>query len=319
MLNNVMPKSQMIASKAYEYNDDFAGGGYGYGGSRNEEEMLGYDFMLGNAGSMGGEELVIQEFQNFLKIPPLSLFNLSPNAETGEISFQANLRPYSQLFVVALDLTSVAQRTLDIPTRDAQVQKRDLSLQQSLPITSTHGYTESRTTTSHVRDEQVVVEDITSTEIQVIDDLKKVRSVLEELMRTNGHSQGVFKELGEVIEKWAKDSDLEEKSKVYYKNLCHELNFFLQQKDKAFFDRIVKPFLQCKLEKTFVDLYLLDRHKDLIAAYWYTPKGDTHTMERFNKLNGFEKCLLVDSLVKEGKKDDAKRLVEHIKLVKEAT
>ena len=42
MLNSIAPRSQMIAQKAYEY-DDYSGSGYG--GGRNEEEF-GYDMML---------------------------------------------------------------------------------------------------------------------------------------------------------------------------------------------------------------------------------------------------------------------------------
>lgn len=114
-----------------------------------------------------------------------------------------------------------------------------------------------------------------------------------------------------MLLKWSTlDSD-EEKCKTYYKNLCHELNVFLYMKDRAFFDKVVRQLIECKLEKTFVDLFLLARYEELVKKYW--------GLETMNKTNGFEKCLLVDALVKLGKKDDAKKLVDYIKLVKEST
>jgi hypothetical protein len=51
---------------------------------------------------------VIPELQNFLKNPPLTLFNLVPSSETGEVTFTANLKPFTQLYIVAIDLNSVA-------------------------------------------------------------------------------------------------------------------------------------------------------------------------------------------------------------------
>jgi len=50
---------------------------------------------------------MIPELQNFLKSPPLTLFNL-PISEGGVVSFKANLKPFSQLYVLAVDLNSVA-------------------------------------------------------------------------------------------------------------------------------------------------------------------------------------------------------------------
>ena len=105
------------------------------------------------------------------------------------------------------------------------------------------------------------IEDITSTEIQLIDDLKKVKGVLEELMKLRGtNHSGVFKELSGAILKWSR-LDIDKKNKEYYKNLCHEFNIFLYFKDKEYFNSIVKPFLQCKMEKTFIDYYLLEEYE----------------------------------------------------------
>lgn len=56
MLNNCMPMSQMIATKAYDMNncDDFIGDyGGGYGG---EQEDFGYDMLISRGGAGIPEE-----------------------------------------------------------------------------------------------------------------------------------------------------------------------------------------------------------------------------------------------------------------------
>jgi hypothetical protein len=256
---------------------------------------------------------VIPEFQNFLKNPPFTLFNLTPNPQTGEVTFQANLKAYNQIYIVALDLNSVAQRIIDLSYLEATA-KRDLSLAASLPISATSGFTESRTTTTLTTDESLTIEDITSTDIQFIDDLKKVRGVLDELFRTVSHSyhgSSIFKDLAPILLKWPSIGEIEEKCKTYYKNLCHELNVFLYMKDRSFFEAVVRPLIQSKLEKTFVDMYLIGQYKGLVEKYW--------GLERLSQINGFEKCLLVDALLKVGKKEAAKQLVEHLRIIKDST
>ena len=82
------------------------------------------------------------------------------------MSFTANLKPYTQLYILAIDLNSVAQRQVDIASAvNEATQKRDLSLAKSLPIDYRNGFTESRTTEEVTKDTVKVIEDITSTEI----------------------------------------------------------------------------------------------------------------------------------------------------------
>ncbi len=69
----------------------------------------------------------------------------------------------------------------------------------------------------------------------------------------------MYKSLSSLVFKWHSKS-LDEKCKVYYKSVCHELNFFLCKRDPEFFGAVIKPFLSCKMEKTFVDEYLLQNY-----------------------------------------------------------
>jgi len=62
--------------------------------------------------------------------------------------------------------------------------------------------------------------------------------------------------------RWPKLSK-EEKLKVYSENVSHEVNMFLKIKDPGFFKEFIRPFLHNKIEKTLVDLWLLDLTADL--------------------------------------------------------
>lgn len=93
MLNNYNPSSYMSDSYAY---------GGGFDGSE-----IGYDMLISQA-SGGSTEMKILELQNFLRTPPLALFNLVPQGDHGEVTFTANLKGYTQLYVLAIDQNSVA-------------------------------------------------------------------------------------------------------------------------------------------------------------------------------------------------------------------
>ncbi|KAF7724032.1 hypothetical protein EC973_001439 [Apophysomyces ossiformis] len=75
---------------------------------------------------------------------------------------------------------------------------------------------------------------------------------------------------------------LERKLELYEQTNCHELNLWLKQKDPTFFDNHVKPFIQCKIHKRFMDLYLLDED---VSAY-------ADSLSLFYSLNAAEKALL---------------------------
>jgi hypothetical protein len=92
LLNNYNPSS--YSSDPYAY-----GGGF--------DGDLGYDMLISQAGG-GSHDMKILELQNFLRTPPLALFNLVPQGDHGEVTLTANLKAYTQLYVLAIDQNSVA-------------------------------------------------------------------------------------------------------------------------------------------------------------------------------------------------------------------
>jgi len=101
--------------------------------------------------------------------------------------------------------------------------------------------------------DKFVIEDITSTDMQIVDSLEKVWLVQKELKRFNAEEQ----EFIDNMLKWPSLS-AEQKAKTYSDYTSHEFNLFLKLKDPGFFENAVRPFLTNKIEKTFVDYWLLD-------------------------------------------------------------
>lgn len=89
--------------------------------------------------------------------------------------------------------------------------------------------------------------------------------------------------------------------KTYSESYCNEFNVFLYFKDHSYFETVVKPFLSNKIEKTFIDFWLLS----------ITPKIlEWASIQKSYELNAFERCMLVKTLVAEGKVDRAKEIAE---------
>ncbi len=117
---------------------------------------------------------------------------------------------------------------------------------------------------------------MTSTELQIIDSIPKLFAIQKELRKCLGNdneqSNGydfckliwkdlflkfIFIKTGDFLTKW--DSfELAEKHKKYDKYACNELNIFLYFKDPAYFEDFVLKFISNKIEKSFVDHFLLE-------------------------------------------------------------
>lgn len=98
--------------------------------------------------------------------------------------------------------------------------------------------------------------------------------------------------------------DQARKIEIFDKETCHELNTFIKFKDPPFFDKIVAPFISNKIQKTVVDLCLLN----LPSALEYT------ALSKLESLNAFEKCLLVHTLLQKQQVEAAQSIVDALEL-----
>lgn len=126
----------------------------------------------------------------FLKTPPLQLLNIAPvkdeSGEEGIATFRfeiGQIGEFSQLNMIAIDRASVTQRVFDSKSL-SEIKKRD---QRYLQLADpSQGLCEQRETTKLASGQQTKIDDITSTEITLVDDLTKVCEILSEIRKVRG-------------------------------------------------------------------------------------------------------------------------------------
>ena len=84
----------------------------------------------------------------------------------------------------------------------------------------------------------------------------------------------------ECLTRWPVLKD-NEKERYYSDLACHELNLFLLVHDRRFFDRVVRPYLANKMQKQFMDDYVLDSDLSKYVQPW-----------KLAQLNAVERVLL---------------------------
>ncbi|KAG2180258.1 hypothetical protein INT43_004047 [Umbelopsis isabellina] len=112
-------------------------------------------------------------------------------------------------------------------------------------------------------------------EREVVDSFEKLFTLFETVSQSEELKSFNF------LMTWMK-LNYEEKLEIYNQHSCHELNFWLMHKDKPFFKDVVQVALKSKLQKTFLDLYMLESDITAFASDLY----------KFNQLNLVEKVLL---------------------------
>ncbi|MBE2287260.1 MAG: hypothetical protein IAE77_27650 [Prosthecobacter sp.] len=194
--------------------------------------------MKAQAGPQGGTNL------DFIASAAPVIYNLVSDKE-GVVRIERKMfgdRQHVQIY--AEDLQNASWRTLtlpEVPTKFAD-QRLARNLDPAKPFTQKKEITVLDTGKS------LTLTDILTSELETYETLSGVYSLLNTL---NPH----LAEFAFVLN-WPKLKD-DEKLAKYGEYACHELNLFLQHKDKPFFDKVVKPYLAHKKDKTFMDEYLL--------------------------------------------------------------
>ena len=183
--------------------------------------------------------------------------------------------------ILATGVKSTTQVIYDLDNTSEEVEKRNLSLSDALDHNKF--FNEMRNTDNILNEETYRIQDITSTEYIFVDCLDKVKKVSDDLCEIKGVS--IDKDLM-FLANWNTFSD-SEKNKKYSEFVCHEVNLFLYFKDLRYFVKVAKPFIASKMEKTFIDHWLLS---DFESILHYQEIG------HFDKLNTLEQSLLVFSV-----------------------
>ena len=170
------------------------------------------------------------------------------------------LHLYSTIQVVVTDHESTVTRC--VPLSNNVIESKDLRLYSKMEADKP--YSTMRETTTVLEGGVFKCDDFSRIELETIDNFGKLFRILKELGRLTGYSgdlEGDFNKFDWVVD-WPYLKE-EKKLSYYDKFVCHEVNLFLYFRDRKFFDKNVAKFVRNKLEKTFVDYFLLGCEKTM--------------------------------------------------------
>ncbi len=207
---------------------------------------------------------------DFLAASAPVLFNLIPD-ENGVVKIERKtLGDRQHVQVYAEDLENAVWRSFALP--EAATKFTDLRLARNLDPAKP--FTQRKEITVLEGGKALTLGDILTSEMETYDTLGGIHALLKTL---NGDAN--FAQFAWVLE-WPKLKDDEKRAK-YSEFACHELHLFLARKDPAFFDKVVRPYLASKKDRTFMDDFLLGADMMPYLEPW-----------RFGKLNAAERALL---------------------------
>ena len=182
---------------------------------------------------------------DFLAAQAGVLTNLAPD-QNGVIRIPRNLLGRHGLTqLVLVDPLTTVGVVVDLP--GSAVGSRDLRLAKSLDAATRP--TKQKRVTLLQAGQELVLEDASSSRLEVVDTIAKAHQMLGTLAPDGRWAEFAF------LTRWDKLKEAEKKE-LYSKHACHELALFIARKDLPFFEAVVKPHLAQKKEKTFLDRYL---------------------------------------------------------------
>lgn len=262
------------------------GGGTGgaFGGRRGGRRSLRRRYG-GGGGIFGGVSPNTFANLDFLPQAAVVLANLRADAAGVVRVPLAKLGSGQMIQVLAADDDDTVFATL---TRaETKLEPRGRQLAESLPLTE--HLSEQRRIEFVPAGGKAVVADAGTARAETYDSLASVYRLFAALSGDDDLAKFSF------LLEWPQLT-AEVKRAQYDKHACHELHFFLRQKDPAFFQAVVRPYLANKADKTFLDHWLLEADLSRYLDPW-----------AFQRLNIVERILLARRIA--GQSDSVRRHV----------
>ncbi|MFN7588113.1 MAG: hypothetical protein ACK5UQ_06345, partial [Planctomycetota bacterium] len=220
-----------------------AGGRYGgrAGGARRGAKAGAADGAGSGAGSLG-------EFANLDWLPRAAvvLANLTPDQD-GIVRVPANeLGDGHFVQVLALD----GDQAVAVQRVRAEQPLQPRSRQLPKALDQQQHFAEQKRIEFVAAGGTAKLEDARQAQVEVHDSLASVFRLFTTIAKDAELAKFAF------VLQWP-TLDAAQKQKLYDEHACHELHLFLFHKDAQFFASVVKPLLANKLDKTFVDHWLL--------------------------------------------------------------
>lgn len=249
------------------------GGGAGgkFGGRKNLKARGGSGSEQGGYGGGPAGEAGLEPSYEFLGGARTLAANLIPDKDGVVRVKRSQLGDGTFVHVVALDSGDRVSRSLALP--GTPLVARDRRLMTALDPTKHR--VEQRRIELVKAGETLKIDESSTEALQIYSTLGDVFAYF---LGRGGSDEGLAQ--FEFLTRWPK-LDAKEKRRLYSEHACHELHLFLLRKDAKFFDEVVKPYLANKLEKQFLDHWLLGED----VTRFLEPR-------RFEQLNVLERILL---------------------------
>lgn len=214
---------------------------------------------------------------DFLADAAAILHNLVPDKD-GVIKIgRDKIGPHAMIHVVVIDPVNTTVRTIAL----AEPPLRALDLRLRAGLDPQKHFTQQKQVSILKQGDSFVLDDAVSSRFEAYDSMQKLYSLYATLSKDPKLAEFAF------ILTWP-TLKAEEKRAQYSKYACHELNFFLKQRDPDFFQNVVRPFLANKKDKTFMDRWLLEDNLSEYMQPW-----------NFGRLSTVERILLAQRIPNE--------------------
>jgi len=227
-------------------------------------------------GRYGGSAATGAGFSNLDFLPSVSMVleNLVPNRK-GQIEIPKEaLGNGQQVHVVALNVDNAVYREIALARKKEDHRDR----RHARVLKPDAHFSEQKNISIAKAGNAFAVEDLRTSKVEVYDSLPKVFKLYSTLS-----GNATLAEFGFVLN-WP-EMEPEEQKELYTKYACHELNFFLYNKDPEFFKSVILPYLANKKDKTFLDHWLLGETLDRFLQPW-----------EYGRLNIVERALLAQRI-----------------------
>ncbi len=224
----------------------------------------------------------------FLPEPAVVLVNLEPDG-AGLVKIPvAKLGSGQLVHVVAIDGEDTVYASV---VRD---EKRLVARGRQLPraLDADRHFSEQRNIEFVAKGGSAVLDDVATAKAETYDSLASVYRLFATLSGSDDLAKFSF------VLRWP-GLTAKEKREFYERHACHELHFFVHEKDPKFFRDVVRPHLANKMHKTFMDHWLLGNDLTGYVEPW-----------QFGRLNILERILLARRI--EGESASVQRHVREL-------
>ena len=226
-----------------------------------------------SAGASGGDFSDL----DYLYDASATLLNLVPDKDGNIKISRKDLGAHAMIHVLAIDPVNTTARTFSLSEQKADFV--DLRLRNGLDPKA--HFTQQKLVNVLQPGQPFTIADAAASRFEVYDSLSKVYGLYSTLTHDPKLAEFSF------ILTWPTLKPAE-KQALYSKFACHELTFFIAQKDPEFFKTFVKSYLANKKDKTFLDHWLLESNLNEYLEPW-----------KFARLNSVERILLAQRIAGE--------------------